>query len=63
MTLGATGLQFAHRFLRDHGVEFICMNCFEVVCHVRREEEARPYIDGHLCVSENLFPKRLPRTA
>ena len=56
MTLNATGQVFAHRFLMDRHVEFICMTCLAVVCSVRHEDEAAIYLDRHMCESENRFP-------
>ncbi|MGC2110703.1 MAG: hypothetical protein WA655_14375 [Candidatus Korobacteraceae bacterium] len=56
MTLNATGLVFAHRFLMDRRVEFICMTCLAVVCNVRHEEDAGTHLDRHICDGENRFP-------
>ncbi len=40
---------FAHRYLPDGRVEFICMSCLTVICRVRLEEEARTHKQSHIC--------------
>ncbi len=42
---------FVHRYLQDGRTEFICMNCLDVVCSVRRAEGASPYLNTHTCES------------
>ncbi len=40
---------FAHRYLANRRVEFICMKCLHVVCNVQRQEDADPFVDAHIC--------------
>jgi hypothetical protein len=46
-----THLRFVHRYLDDGKVEVVCMSCFDVVCNVRFEEDAAPFLDTHACGS------------
>ena len=45
---------FAHRYRADGSAEFICMSCLDVVCNVRLEGDAAPFLDEHRCEGAEL---------
>ena len=42
-------LVFAHRYLADGSAEVICMNCLDVICNVRTEAQAAPFLIARTC--------------
>ena len=62
MTLNTSGMAFAHRFLPDRRIEFICMNCLELVCHVRHEQDAAAFLNAHVCEIETFHEKIPPQS-
>jgi len=43
------GLSVFHLYLRNGDVEYICKSCLEVVCRVRRAEDALIHQQTHTC--------------
>jgi hypothetical protein len=58
MALGISSTVFAHRYLADGSVEFICLNCLDVVCNVQTEENAVTFLNTHTCESAELKLKQ-----
>jgi hypothetical protein len=59
MALNSTNFRFAHRFLPDSRVEFICMECLAVVGTIQQGQDACPLLSQHSC---ELIEKACGRT-
>jgi hypothetical protein len=63
MTPAITSPLFAHRYLAGGSIEFVCMNCLDVVCKVQFEEDAAALPHAHACKSEKTECKTYLLTA
>lgn len=40
---------YAHRYLSDGRIEFICISCLKAICVVRTTQAVDSLLDAHLC--------------
>jgi hypothetical protein len=52
MVPSVTGLNVFHLYRRNGDIEYICKSCLDVLCSVRRPEDALIHQRNHICGSE-----------